>query len=98
MCMSSSLHQALMFWQLDGSTKIVEVDDKPFMVNSRMTDGWFYKYGVGLVQFMGIDNMGHSINFLINKKTMWMGWVTLDFVCPSDLQFEDIGQGFKTWK
>jgi hypothetical protein len=47
---------------------------------------------------MGIDNMGHPINFLINKKTIWMGWVTLDFVCPSDLQFEDIGQGFKTWK
>jgi len=41
-----------------------------------MVNAWLYSNDVGIVQFMSINNMGCLINFLVNKKLVWMGWIT----------------------
>jgi hypothetical protein len=47
MYVPSFLYQDLIFWLLDGSTKIVNVNDKPFMVNLGMIDPWLYNDDAG---------------------------------------------------
>jgi len=49
MYVPSFLYQDLIFWLLDGSTKIVNVNDKPFMVNLGMVDPWLYNDNAGPV-------------------------------------------------
>jgi hypothetical protein len=57
-------------------TEKVKAYDKLFVINSRMVNAWLYSNDVGIVQFMSINNMGCLINFLVNKKLVWMGWLT----------------------
>ena len=35
------------------------------MVNSKMKNTWFHSDNLGLVQFIGMDNMGCSIEFFV---------------------------------
>jgi hypothetical protein len=36
------------------------------MVNSVMVDAWLYIDNIVLVQFMGMNNIGHFIEFLVS--------------------------------
>lgn len=76
-----------MFWLLDGSIETVQENDKLFMVNSRIENIWLYINDEGLVQFMGIDNKGHPINFYVSKKTSCIERLITDIVRPNDLQY-----------
>jgi len=62
----------------------------------RMANIWFYNDDVGLVQFIGIDDIGCPIDFFVSKKITGMKWLITDFARPTNLQWERNGPKYVT--
>ena len=60
-----------------------------------MTYAWLYSRDDGLDQFIGINHIGHLIDFIISKKIVQMRQLIVDFARPNSLQVEDDGQEFE---
>lgn len=82
-----------MLWLLNGLTKTIKEDDKPFVVNLEMIEAWLYNNDVDLIHFVSIvsiDNMGLPINLIVSKKIVEIGWLTKEFAWSSNLQQENV--------
>lgn len=69
---------------LDGLIETIKANNKLFMINLEMIHAWLYSDDNAL----GIDNIGHLFNFLVNEKTICMGQLTIDLARPNNIQLE----------
>lgn len=54
-CISSTLHQLLIFWERDG-VRVVKTDERPFKHDTNATKALYYK-NTSLIQLLGADKM-----------------------------------------
>jgi len=69
---------------LDGLIETIKANNKPFMIYLEMIHAWLYSDDNAL----GIDNIGHLFDFLVNEKTICMGQLTIDLARPNNIQLE----------
>jgi hypothetical protein len=65
------------------------MDDKSFLVNSRMKNAWLCSDDIDRVQFIGMYNMDRPIDFSISKKITHIKWPIIDFSRPNNLQWKE---------
>ncbi|CAL2236861.1 unnamed protein product [Prunus armeniaca] len=63
LCVPSTLHQKLAFWNEEGFMEIIEADPQPFLPSAMCFEARYYHDDLGPFTFLGVNQNGRPHGF-----------------------------------